>query len=204
MHDTGSSNESKLRVTESKSESDCLPHSFNPFPTLVPFNSTRLTSSSGPYCTRTSAQTYLSTSDFFSSAVRKSCYRGALLRSRSYLAILKALAPWPLRRRLRRDREPRPGRLGSRSVRTAQHGTSYHRDPRASHRRHRRPSFKRIKVRRRSRFGRAGSAPAAELRTIQMHSCIPRVPAPCVHRVLSNLAAASRPRLPSARRSVDV
>ena len=48
-----------------------------------------------------------------------------------------------------------------------------------------------------ARRSACGSAPAAE------HSrCIPRVPAPCLHRVLRNLAAASRPRLPSARRSI--
>ena len=61
----------------------------------------------------TYSQTYLSTSDFFSSTVRKSWH------SRGSFAVQVVPrhfeGPWPLRRRLRR--EPGPGRLGSRSVR---------------------------------------------------------------------------------------
>ena len=137
-----------------------------------------------------SNQTYLSTSDFFPSTVRKSwksfCQKGRFCGPGS------TWLPFVVFKLLGLSVAACDENLGPAGSDLDRYDSArYHHDPRASHRRHRRPCFKRCAP--------LGLWQRSSSRTLQMHSTRPSA---LLDRVLRNLAAASRPRLPSARRSI--
>ena len=135
-------------------------------------------------------QTYLSTSDFFSSTVRKSwksfCQKGRFCGPGSTWLpfVIFKLLNWPLRRRLRRENL---GPAGSDLDRYD--SARYHHDPRASHRRHRRPCLKRCAP--------LGLWQRSSSRTLQMHSTRPSaLPASRLAQLGRRFPAATAQRAP--------